>query len=114
MLLTCPYFSPKKKTVDATLNPETTLCPNEQRLGLSGESAGETLHVALKGTTVAEELDVSTIDEELASSLLLEVLLAAKRGETPVLGDDDLLATGELVLRAAEGLKGESLVCRVG
>ena len=62
---------------------------------------------------VAEELDVGTVDLDAAGSLLLEVLLAAEGGEAPVLGDNDLLATGELVLRTAEGLKGESAVWKV-
>jgi hypothetical protein len=59
---------------------------------------------------VAQELNVGTIHEKTAGSLALEVLLAAERGETPVLGDDNLLATGELVLGAAESLKSESTV----
>jgi hypothetical protein len=57
-----------------------------------------------------EELNVGTILAELALLAELEVLLAANGGETPVLGDNDLLATGELVLRAAEGLKSSSTV----
>lgn len=57
-----------------------------------------------------EELDVSTVLEELALLAELEVLLAADGGEAPVLGDNDLLATGELVLRAAEGLESGSTV----
>lgn len=47
---------------------------------------------------VAEELDVGTINENLSGSLLLHVLLATEGSETPILGDDDLLATRELVL----------------
>lgn len=58
----------------------------------------------------AQELDVSTIDENLSGVLLVHVLLTAKRGETPVLGDDDLLATGELVLGAAESLDSDGAV----
>jgi len=46
----------------------------------------------------------------VTSSLLLQILLAAEGGETPVLGDNDLLATRELVLGAAEGFEGNSLV----
>ena len=72
---------------------------------LSGESLGEALHVVLQGTVVGKELDVGTIDLDAASSPLLQVLLAAEGSETPVLGDDDLLATGELVLGAAESLE---------
>lgn len=60
---------------------------------------------------VGEELDVSTVDLDAATSLALEVLLAAERGEAPVLGDNDLLATRELVLGAAEGLKSDGTVC---
>lgn len=59
---------------------------------------------------VAKELDVGTVDLDAAGSLLLEVLLAAEGGKAPVLGDNDLLAAGELVLRAAEGLEGEVTV----
>lgn len=80
---------------------------------LGGESLGETLHVESQGTVVGKELDVSTVDLDAAGSLLLQVLLAAEGGETPVLGDDDLLATGELVLRAAESLESGGAVCHV-
>ena len=65
---------------------------------LSGllESLGEAAHVVVEGTLGAEELDVGTVDPDLALLALLDVLVALERGETPVLGDDDLLATGEL------------------
>jgi hypothetical protein len=59
---------------------------------------------------VGKELNVGTVDLDAASSLLLQVLVAAERGETPVLGDDDLLATGELVLRSAQGLESVTTV----
>lgn len=55
---------------------------------------------------VAEELDVGTVDLDTALLAELDVLLAAERSETPVLGDDDLLATRELVHGAAESLDG--------
>ena len=57
-----------------------------------------------------EELNVGTILEELALLAELDVLLTADGGEAPVLGDNDLLATRELVLRAAEGLESGSTV----
>jgi hypothetical protein len=57
-----------------------------------------------------EELNVGTILAELALLAELEVVLAADGSETPVLGDNDLLATGELVHRAAEGLESGSTV----
>lgn len=56
---------------------------------------------------VGEELNVSAIDLDTASSLALEVLVAAEGSEAPVLGDNDLLAARELVLRAAESLEGK-------
>jgi hypothetical protein len=62
------------------------------------ESCWETLDVLGQLSVVREELNVGTIDENLSGSLLLHILLATERGETPVLGDNDLLATWELVL----------------
>jgi hypothetical protein len=79
-------------------------------LSLRLESLGETAHVVLQGTVVGQELDVGTIDLDAAGSLALQVLIAAERGEAPVLGDNDLLASRELVLGAAEGLKSEVTV----
>lgn len=46
----------------------------------------------------AQELNICAINEDLSGVLLIQILLTAERGETPVLGDDDLLATRELVL----------------
>jgi len=83
--------------------PHSTLL-DRKNLSLGFEGLGEAAHVVLEGTLGAEELDVSTIDADLALLALGDVLLAAERGETPVLGDDDLLATGELVLGATESL----------
>jgi hypothetical protein len=81
-------------------------------LCLGGERIWELLHVLLQGTTVAEELNVGTIHPDVSGSLLLQVLVAAERGESPVLGDDDLLPTGELVLRSSESLEGEGTAWR--
>jgi hypothetical protein len=58
----------------------------------------------------AQELNICAINENLSGFLLLHVLLAAERGEAPVLGDDNLLATWELVLGAAESLKSDFTV----
>lgn len=77
---------------------------------LSLESIGETTHVLLEGAVVGEELYVSTVVLDAATGLALEILLAAKGSEAPVLGDNDLLATRELVLGSAESLKGEVTV----
>lgn len=77
---------------------------------LSLESAGELLDVVLQGAVVGKELDVGTIDLDVTSIPLDDVLVAAERSEAPVLGDNDLLPAGELVLGAAEGLEGNSTV----
>jgi hypothetical protein len=63
---------------------------------LSLESVGEAADVLSKVALVAEELDVGTVDLDLALLALLDVLLTAERGEAPVPGNDDLLTTGEL------------------
>lgn len=109
-----PSVSPSVNPVDASPVPKCSTVfdvhANTVRERLSLKGLGEALHVVLQGTAVAQELHVSTIDLDAASSLLLQVLVAAEGGETPVLGDDDLLATRELVLGAAEGLEGESTV----
>ena len=77
-------------------------------LGLKG--LGELPHVLGDGAVLREELDVGTVHLDMASLPLLDVLFAAEGGEAPVLGDDDLLPAGELVLRAAEGLEGDGAV----
>ena len=74
-----------------------------QNLSRCLESGREAANVAGEVALVAEELNVGTVDLDLALLALLDVLLALERGETPVLGDDDLLATGEL---------GDISVCR--
>lgn len=76
-----------------------------------GEGIGEAADVLGQVAVVGKELDVGTINLDAAGSLLLEVLLTTEGSEAPVLGDNDLLATGELVLRAAEGLKSDGTVC---
>jgi hypothetical protein len=98
--LTCQY--------DASLIPDDNTLHHRLSLGL--ESLGEATDVVRDLAVVAEELDVGTVDLDAAGSLALEVLVTTERGEAPVLGDDDLLATRELVLRAAEGLKGKVTV----
>lgn len=77
---------------------------------LSLERLGEVLDVLLDRAVLGEELDVGTVHLDVAGVPLLQVLLAAEGSEAPVLGDDDLLPAGELVLRAAEGLEGDGTV----
>jgi len=86
----------------------------DSELHLLSESSWETAHVLLDLSMWAEELDVSTIYLDGTSVTLVEVLLTTKWGETPVLRDNDLLATRELVLRSAESLKSSSLVGVLG
>lgn len=90
--------------------PSSSKISYTKPLSLRGESSGETLDVLLQVAVVGQELDVGTVGEKLALGLALEVLLATERGEAPVLGDNDLLATGELVLRTTESLEGEVTV----
>jgi hypothetical protein len=78
-----------------------------QSTPLSLERIREPLHVFLQVALVAQELNVGTVNLDATRSLLLQVLVAAEGSEAPVLADDDLLAAGELVLRSAEGLKGD-------
>lgn len=79
-------------------NVETKTRHLRPRLRLGGESLREPAHVALKFALGPQELDVGTIDLNLTSLALLGILFTAKGGETPVLGDDNLLATREPVL----------------
>lgn len=69
------------------------------------ESSRETTDVISQLALVAQELDISTINQNLSCSLLLHIFFTAERSETPVLGNDNLLATGELILGATEGLE---------
>jgi len=55
---------------------------------------------------IAQELHVSTINQNPSTSLLLHVFFTTKRSEAPILRDDDLLTTGELVLRATQSFEG--------
>jgi len=89
------------------LNLLHVFTPSTNPLCLGGlKRIWETAHVVLEGTLVAKELDVGTVDTNLTSLTLGDVFLTTERSEAPVLGDDDLLATRELVLRSAEGLDG--------
>jgi len=70
------------------------------------ESTWESSDVVGQLAVVGQELNICTINQNSATSLLLHVFLTTERSETPVLGNNDLLATWELVLGSAEGLKG--------
>lgn len=66
---------------------------------LSGESVWVQLNVLCKGSLGPQELDIGTIILEFTSGAFLRVLLTTEGGETPVLGDNDLLATREPINR---------------
>jgi len=59
---------------------------------------------------VGQELNVGTVGLDLTGCPSSGVLLPSQWGETPVLGDDDLLATWELVLRSSQSFDGGSTV----
>ena len=65
---------------------------------LSLERIGENANISLNRALVPQELHVSTINPNLAFSTLLEIFVTTERREAPVLGDNDLLTAGELVL----------------
>jgi len=70
----------------------------------------ESLDVVLEVTMATQELNVGTIDLDTTFLAETDVLLPTQRSEAPVLGDNDLLATGELVHRSAESLDGSGTV----
>ncbi len=76
------------------------------------ESIGEDPNIPLNRSLVPQELHIGTINPDLAFLTLLLILVTAERSEAPVLGDDDLLAAGELVLGATESFDGGGAVCR--
>jgi len=83
---------------------------NTTDLSLLLESLGEAAHILREVALVAEELNVGTVDLDPALLALLNVLLAAEGSEAPVLGDDNLLATGELVLATPQSLESSGAV----
>ena len=94
--------------------PSLLLVPHAQqkliRLCLSREGVREPPHVVRKRSLVPQELHVRTVHPHATLLAFGDVLLAVERGEAPLLRDDDLLATWELVLAAAEGLDGVGAV----
>jgi hypothetical protein len=70
----------------------------------------ESPDVILQRSLVAQELDVGTVNHDATCLAQLNVLIATQRGETPVLGHNDLLPAGELVLATTESLKSSSTV----
>lgn len=71
---------------------------------LRGSNLGLEAKVVLDTTVVGNVLQVATILDDTVAVTGLEVLLAAHVREAPLLRDDDLLATSELVTRATQRL----------
>lgn len=94
--LPLPYSQIPKSERKTKQNRRNTR-PHATHLSGSSESLGELADVLLELAVAGQELDVSTVGLNLTSLTLGDVLLALERGETPVLGDDDLLATREPV-----------------
>jgi uncharacterized membrane protein len=69
----------------------------EENLSLLFERNREALDVLREVALVAEELDVGAVDLDLTLLTLDDVVVTAKVGEAPVLGNNDLLAAGELL-----------------
>jgi len=87
--------------------PLLSLSPlSQSRLRLRLESLREPPHIPLDWSMVSQELHIRPIDQQLARSALLLVLVPTQRGEPPILADDDLLAAREFVLGTAEGFDG--------
>jgi hypothetical protein len=69
----------------------------EENLSLLFERNREALDVLREVALVAEELDVGAVDLDLTLLTLDDVVVTAEVGEAPVLGNNDLLAAGELL-----------------
>jgi len=66
------------------------------------------LHIATSGKST--HLDVSTVVDDELVSLESLVVGTVERGETPLLGDNDLLSSRELVSSTSESLHDDGLV----
>lgn len=70
--------------------------------------------VLLQVTLLRQELNVSTVVLDLTVSLLGNVFFSVERSETPLLRDDDLLLTWELVSGSSQTLNNNVLVGVLG
>lgn len=70
----------------------------------------ESLHVVRDLALVPQELNICTINQDSAFLLQLDVLIPLQRRETPILADDDLLATWEFVHRSSKSFDSRSTV----
>jgi hypothetical protein len=109
----CHTAKAKVRPFHAPIDLSSSIFTNDNLL-FSLERIGETTHVLLEISLVAQELHVGTIVLESSLATLLDVVLAGKRCEAPVLRRNDLLTAGELVLSAAESLDGGGSVLVTG
>ena len=84
--------------------------PKSSHLRFRLERFREQAHISLDRALVPQELHICPINLDLPFSTLLKVLIPAERSEAPILGNNDLLTAGELVLRTAEGFDGSCAV----
>lgn len=77
-------------------------------------SLGKTLEVLLEGPMVVNVLDIATVRDDATSLAGSFVLGTGELGEAPLVGDEELLAAGKLVLGTTEGLNDDSLVGVLG
>lgn len=84
------------------------------RFLLLGSDTGLETEVGLEVALGGKVLEVASVLEDPVGALGLLVLLAVHVGETPLLGDDDLLSASELVSRSSESLEDNSAVVVTG
>ena len=82
--------------------------------GSVGSCLELSLKVCSKGTMVGDVLDMGTVGYDTAIASCLLVLLTGKLGKPPLVRDDDLLASRELVLAAPQGLNDDGPVGILG
>ena len=73
-------------------------------------SSGSSSEVVDELSLWLEELNVGTVVDDLLLSLEGLVVGSVEGSETPLLGDDDLLSSGELVSSSSESLDDDGLV----
>ena len=103
------YPRVESKMIKMILFPHYNKVRDKRNLNTAGST-----EVVVKLTLLGNELDIATIGLKLAFAASLDVFLTLKRSETPLVGDDDLLLTRELVLAATKSFNDSSLVGVLG
>lgn len=73
---------------------------------LGPERIREDPNISFNWALVPQELNISTVDPDLALFALLLVFVTTEGSKAPVLGDNDLLAAREFVLSTTKGFDG--------